>query len=136
MSVNFLSDDSSDDSSTCFGSESGGSEKSMSMPHIDVLESTVTSTSASSTAPSGEASFFTPVVTKKKIRRTNAQIQADTAAETAEKMIRGTTTRMIRASSATGRGTWLSTLSFAQPARPAELFLRCSAGRAGRGPLK
>ena len=92
MSVNFLSDDSSDDSSTCFGSESGGSEKSMSMPHIDVLESTVTSTSASSTAPSGEASFFTPVVTKKKIRRTNAQIQADTAAETAEKMIRCNTT--------------------------------------------
>ena len=62
------------------------------MPHIDVLESTVTIASASSTSPSNEASFFTSVVTKKKIRRTNAQIQAGTAAETTEKMIRCNTT--------------------------------------------
>ena len=87
MSVNF-SDDSSDDSSTCFGSESYGSEKSISKLHIDDLESSVTGTSVTSTAISDETSFFTPIITKKKVRRTNAQIQSDTAAETAEKLTR------------------------------------------------
>ena len=91
MSVNF-SDDSSDDSSMCFGSEFGGSEKSISKLHIDNLESSVTGTSVTSTALSDETSFFTPIIAKKKVRKTNAQIQSDTAAETAEKLTRSNVT--------------------------------------------
>ena len=91
MSVNF-SDDSSDDSTTCFGSESGGSEKSISKLHIDDLESSVTGTIVTSTALSDETSFFTPIIAKKKVRRTNAQIQSDTAAKTAEKLTRSNVT--------------------------------------------
>ena len=80
------SDDSSDDSSTCFGSEN---ESSASKSFGADTESSISSKSIHSAGLSLEASFTTPVpaTAKKKIRRTNAQIQADTAAKAALKLI-------------------------------------------------
>lgn len=80
------SDDSSDESSTCFGSEN---ESSASKYFGADIESSISSKSIHSAGLSLEASFATPVpaTAKKKIRRTNAQFQADTAANAALKLI-------------------------------------------------
>jgi hypothetical protein len=80
MLTNFQSDDSSDDSSTCCGS---GSDSS--------VTNSMSRNSSSSVVVSHEESFRTPAPEKKKIRRTNAQIQADKAAKEALKLVNGTT---------------------------------------------
>lgn len=80
------SDDSSDECSTGFGYENESStSKSLSAD----LESSLSSRSIHSTEILFETSFTTPVprTVKKKIRRTNVQIQADTAAKAAMKLI-------------------------------------------------
>lgn len=80
------SDDSSDEGSTCFLSEN---ESSSSKSLSGDLASSVSSRSIHAVEISFESSFSTPVpgTVKKKIRRTNVQIQADAAAKAAMKLI-------------------------------------------------
>ena len=85
MSANLSEDDDSTvDSSTCFGFESGRSSRN------DEDQSQSYEISQSSSSSNVEISFLTPTPLKKKIRRTNAQIQSDNAAKAAESSSRTT----------------------------------------------
>ena len=82
MSANQSEDDeSSADSSTCLGFETGSSRKSS---RTDEDQSQNYEASQISSSSNVEISFLTPTPSKKKIRRTNAQIQSDKASKASE----------------------------------------------------
>jgi hypothetical protein len=84
MINNRQTDDSSDDG----GSERSDSSATNSMSSKNGVNKSISRNIASSVAISNEESFRTPAPAKKKIRRTNAQIQADTAAKDALKLVK------------------------------------------------